>query len=338
MTFTPASALPTRLDAAGGETIDLTVASPGGAAAPAAVRMLYRAEGLSNWNSINGTLVSGTTWRFTTPAIACGTRVQYAFSARMGATGGMGTYPADMPRRWFTADVVTSTLVLWEDTFETARGWTVSGTATAGAFDRNLPRGNGFEGDPTTDLDGSGQLYLTGRNAGVNVDGGTTILTSPALDARGGFNPQISYARWFNCSTGSNANADTMTVEISGDNGASWVALETVGPTGTTSGWVRKTWSIADFVAPGAQVRLRFTTSDTGAASVVEAGVDSVRLLADTGLGWCGKEGDFDRDGVVGDGDASLLLLQWELPGITDLDGDGITGGGDLAILLLLYG
>jgi hypothetical protein len=129
-----------------------------------------------------------------------------------------------------------------------------------------------------------------------------------------------------------------MTVEISGDNGASWVALETVGPTGTTSGWVRKTWSIADFVAPGAQVRLRFTTSDTGAASVVEAGVDSVRLLADTGLGWCGKEGDFDRDGVVGDGDASLLLLQWELPGITDLDGDGITGGGDLAILLLLYG
>ena len=337
MTFTPVGALPTRFAPAGGETIDLTVASPSGAAAPAAVRMLYRAEGLSSWTAVNGTLVSGTTYRFTTPAFTCGTRIQYAFSARMGATGGMGTYPADMPRRWFTADVATTSLVLWDDSFETDRGWTVSGTATAGAFERNLPRGNGFQGDPTIDLDGSGSCFVTGRNAGVNVDGGTTILTSPEIDARGGFNPQISYARWFNCSTGTNANQDTMLVQISGDNGANWVTLETVGPTGTTSAWVRKIFTISDFVEPGKQVRIRFTTSDTGAASVVEAAIDGVRVLADTTLGWCGKEGDFDQDGTVGASDVSLMLLQWNMPGVTDLDGDGQTGGGDLALELLNF-
>ena len=213
-------------------------------------------------------------------------------------------------------------------------GW---GTATAGAWDRALPRGNGFQGDPTTDHDGSGQCVITGRNAGVNVDGGTTIYTSPAIDARGGFNQQISYARWFNCATGSNANADTMLVEISGDNGANWVTLETVGPTGTASGWTRRTFAIANYVDPSAQVKIRFTTSDAGAASVVEAGIDSVRVLADAGLGWCGKEGDFDQDGVVGASDLSLMLLMWELPGITDLDGDGVTAGGDVALELLNF-
>ena len=337
MTFTPVATLPTRFVAGGGDTMDVTLASPSGAAAPAAARMLYRTEGASTWSSVNGTLVSGTTYRFTTPAFTCGSRVQYAFSARMGSTGGLCTWPSDMPRRWFTADVVTTSLVLWEDSFETNKGWSVSGTATAGAFDRNLPRGNGFQGDPTIDSDGSGQCFLTGRNAGVNVDGGATVLTSPAMDARGGFNPQVTYARWFNCATGSNANQDTMTVELSGDNGATWVALETVGPTGTSSAWVRRTFAIGDYVTPSAQVRLRFTASDAGAASVVEAGVDGVRILADAGLGWCGKEGDFDQDGTVGASDVGLMLLQWDLPGITDLDGDGTTGGGDVALELLNF-
>jgi hypothetical protein len=62
-----------------------------------------------------------------------------------------------------------------------------------------------------------------------------------------------------------------------------------------------------------------------------------VRVLADAGLGWCGKEGDFDQDGTVGGGDISLMLLMWDLPGITDLDGDGTTGGGDVALELLNF-
>lgn len=337
MTFAPVGVLPTQFAAAGGNTLDVTITSPTGASAPAAAKMLWRAEGTSTWNSITGTLVSGTTYRFTTPAFTCGTRIQYAFSARMGAAGGLCTYPSAMPQKWLTADVRTTNLILWEDTFETARGWTATGTATAGAWERGLPRGNGFQADPTTDHDGSGQCVLTGRNAGVNVDGGTTVYTSPAIDARGGFNQQISYARWFNCATGSNANADTMVVEISGDNGANWVTLETVGPTSTASGWTRRTFTIANYVDPSAQVKIRFTTSDTGAASVVEAGIDSVRVLADAGLGWCGKDGDFDQDGMVGGGDVSLMLLMWDLPGITDLDGDGTTGGGDLALELLNF-
>jgi hypothetical protein len=110
-----------------------------------------------------------------------------------------------------------------------------------------------------------------------------------------------------------------------------------VGPTGTSSAWVRRTFPIGDYVVPGKQVRLRFTTSDVGSASVVEAAVDGVRVLADADLGWCGKEGDFDQDGAVGASDVGLMLLQWDLPGITDLDGDGTTGGGDLALELLNF-
>jgi len=336
ITFTP-STLPTRFASAGGDVLSVTVTSPVGASAATAVKMLWRREGESAWSSITGTLVSGSTYNFITPPLTCGTRVQYAFSARMGASGGLCTYPAAMPRNWLTANVSVTNLILWEDTFETARGWSISGTATAGAFERALPRGNGFQGDPTVDADGSGVCVITGRNAGVNVDGGTTIYTSPAIDARGGLNTQISYARWFNCATGTNANQDTMRVEISGDNGANWVELETVGPTGTASGWVRQNFSIADYVQVSSQVMLRFSTSDASPASVVEAGIDSVRVLADTGLGWCGKEGDFDQDGVVGVGDISILFLQFGEPGITDLDGDGETTSGDAALLLLMF-
>ncbi len=100
------------------------------------------------------------------------------------------------------------------------------------------------------------------------------------MDATGG-QAVLSYARWFSNTAGGSANEDIMVVEISNNNGSSWQNLETVGPTGPEAGggWFAKSFTLNDiFASPSSQVRVRFTASDTGSGSVVEAGVDAVNV------------------------------------------------------------
>ena len=52
-----------------------------------------------------------------------------------------------------------------------------------------------------------------------------------------------------------------MIVSISNNNGANWTLLEDV--LENTGQWTKKSFRIADFVAPTSQVRLRFVARDT---------------------------------------------------------------------------
>jgi hypothetical protein len=63
-------------------------------------------------------------------------------------------------------------------------------------------------------------------------------------------------------------------VEVSNDNGATWVRVETVNFTGAENRWVQRSFRVGDYVTPTAQVRVRFGTSDSPNDSIVEAGVD----------------------------------------------------------------
>ena len=93
-------------------------------------------------------------------------------------------------------------------------------------------------GNPTETPDGSPSAFLTdnsnnGGDCNSDVDGGETVLTSPTLDAS---NPDavLSYWRWHNNAVGASPGSDPFTVEISADDGNSWVNLETVA--GNSSG------------------------------------------------------------------------------------------------------
>ena len=135
-------------------------------------------------------------------------------------------------------------------------------------------------GDPLSDADGSGSCYLTDNVAGnSDVDSGSTVLTSPILDASGS-NPILSYYRWYANAFGPAPHQDIFEVEISNDAGATWTSVETVGPAGpeTLGGWFLKTFRISDFISPTNQMRVRFIASDTGEGSVVEAGIDGVEI------------------------------------------------------------
>ena len=216
------------------------------------------------------------------PAASCAATIEYYFGAEADASGGTSvTDPADGPDTTFAAIVGTDIVTLVSFDFESAPGWTVSGNASDGQWGIGVPVNYG-RGDPPGDFDGSGKCYLTDNVAGnSDVDGGTTILTSPAFDLSNGIDPRVSYARWYSNVEGDSPQADTFVVRVSNDNGVNWAVLETVGPSGpeVTGGWYAKTFRIADYVDPTTDVRVRFEASDLGNGSIVEAAVDAFEIF-----------------------------------------------------------
>ena len=279
----------------------------------------------------------------TLPASACGSTLQYYFSA--STPGGALAYsPATAPTALYSALSATGTATTFNDTVETALAWTTTtagDTATTGIWVRGDPvatTANGLEVQPENDYSNPGvNCYFTGQGAaggavGTNdVDGGFTTLTSPAMNALAA-GSTVSYARWYSNTGGGSPNADTFRVQISGNNGTTWVALETVGPTGpeTSGGWVAKSFLVSDFVAPSAQVKVRFIADDAGTGSVIEAAVDEISISSVT----CAVPADLNGDGFINGADLTILLNGWGGSGLGDIDGDGFINGSDLTILL----
>ncbi|MEE9131351.1 MAG: hypothetical protein V3T84_15135 [Phycisphaerales bacterium] len=272
------------------------------------------------------------------PASECGTDVDYFFTAET-TDGNEARAPATGS---FTALSAVNIIVTFEDDFEADLGWSTSGNAATGQWQRGIPV-DCSRGDPPTDGDGSGSCYLTENDpadCNSDVDDGSVTLTSPIMDASAE-GSVIAYWRWYSNTFGNAPNQDIFVIEVSDDGGASWVELETVGPGGPEAGggWFQKQFVVSDFVDLTDQFRIRFTASDTDPQSVVEAAVDGVRLV----LVDCGVPGDLDGDGTVGASDLLILLVNWGPCGdcddcLADLDDDCTVGASDLLILLENWG
>ncbi len=270
--------LPGVFPPAGGAEVSVKIQELGLSVDPAEVKLNVIAGGPAI--QVTGSDNGDGTWSFATPPLDCGSDASYWVSVK-STSGATYTIPADFPGSTLSAPIASDSATNFDDNFQTNMGWGVSGNASDGQWDRGVPVGGGDRGDPASDFDGSGQCYLTdNQDDNSDVDGGSTTLTSPAMNATGG-QAVLSYARWFSNSAGGAPNEDTMVVEISNNNGSSWQNLETVGPTGPESGggWFAKSFTLNDiFASPSSQVRVRFTASDTGSGSVVEAGVDAVSV------------------------------------------------------------
>ncbi|MFK7884049.1 MAG: GC-type dockerin domain-anchored protein [Phycisphaerales bacterium] len=241
----------------------------------------------SGFTAVAMNQLSATQFEASFPSADCGSQVSYYVTSQT-TSGAVQTSPADAPASTFTAFSATGEPVaVFEDNFQSNLGWSVANpSATDGQWNRGVPVACN-RGDPGSDFDGSGSCYLTdnstnGGDCNSDVDGGSTVLTSPTMDASGG-NSVISYARWYDNSFGGSPNADIFVVDVSDDDGATWMELETVGPGGSESngGWFQKQFALGDI--PGFEqndmFRIRFTASDTGDGSVVEAAIDAIELL-----------------------------------------------------------
>jgi hypothetical protein len=224
--------------------------------------------------------------------------------------------------------------IVFEDTLESGAGWSVLNTAISdGAWESSpeTPVGGGDRFDPPTDFDGSGTCFLTDNVDGnSDVDGGPTRLISPPIDVTAVADPYVSYARWHGSDDG-----DPMLVHASADDGDTWQIVELVG---NRPQWEVHVFRVADAFPDGAEaVRLRFTASDNPNDSVVEGGVDRIRVLAFDCLADPSIPADVNGDAVVDLDDLVAVLAAFgPCPGPCpeDVDGDGSVGLADLIAVL----
>ncbi|MHC5008460.1 MAG: trypsin-like peptidase domain-containing protein, partial [Planctomycetota bacterium] len=339
LAFVFPNGLPDEIDPAG-ELVRVEVLGQNGGTPQPDTGMLHYDVG-AGFVAIPMLVVSPNVYDAVFPAIDCGTLIEYYFSAE-STTAEVVTEPLFAPQFHYDGLAAVSTTVGFDDDFESDLGWTVENLPglTDGQWERGVPT-NSARGNPPADADGSGQCFVTdNQNGNSDVEGESTILISPIMDASGPM-PVISYWRWFSNSHGPNPFADVLVVEVSDDGGQSWVELETVGPDGSEVNglWFHVEFFVSDFVALTAQFQIRFIASDTGLQSIVEAGVDGVKL---TNVGCLnGPPSDLNGDGLVDVADFLILLAEWgpcadPCPPacLGDIDGDCNVGVNDFLSML----
>ncbi|MHC5026676.1 MAG: choice-of-anchor B family protein [Planctomycetota bacterium] len=275
------------------------------------------------------------TYLATFPMIDCPDQVDYYFNVQ-SESGASWASPSDAPQSTFTAIAAYDFDLAFADDMETDPGWTVTNDPTLGdgAWDRGIPAGGGDRGDPAVDFDGSGQCWLTDNEDGnSDVDDGWTTLTSPMMDAGGSGEARLHYAYWYTNDFGQNGDEDTMLVEISNDDGASWVELEQIL---NSVGWNETEIVIDTVIVPTSQMRVRFTASDLGGGSVVEAGIDDVRVVYYECDDTPGVIGDVNGDGFVDVQDLVAVITAWgKCNGcVEDITGDGQVDVQDLILVI----
>ncbi len=256
------------------------------------------------------------------PGAPCGQMIEYYFSA-VALSGITVNFPAGGDSTPLSA-LSQEITIAFEDDMESDSGWIVgqpSDSATTGVWERADPQAT--DAQPENDhTPGSGTLcWITdgaaGGSVGANdIDDGATTLTSPLMDATGlAPGAELVYWRWYSNDAGASPNEDSMLVEISTNDGGSWSTLEIV--TENAGAWVEKR-----FPAPDSdQLRVRFIASDLGSGSIVEAGVDDLRIES---VGCTEATADINGDGDLNFLDVSMFLsLFGSQDPIADFNDDG---------------
>ncbi len=280
------------------------------------------------------------------PAAPCDSVYRWYVSAEAVGEGTI-VNPIGAPGVAYTTVVATGSNIDLSDDFETDMGWTVTNSGlTDGPWERAIPAGGGVRGDPPTDYDGSGRCYVTDNAAGnSDVDGGSTTLTSPAIDVSALSNPVVSYARWYTNNVGDNPGTDFWVVQISSD-GVTWVDLERT--TETIAAWVVREFLVSDYVSTAGTIRVRFIASDPNPGAIVEAGVDAFEVRSFECVAVQDCCGDLDGSGQIDLGDFATFSVCFGAPRppscseaeyeCADVDGNGVVDLGDFATFSVRFG
>jgi subtilisin family serine protease len=171
------------------------------------------------------------------------------------------------------------------DDFETNQGWTTNAsgtdTATTGQWARANPETTTSSGTKQqgTTVSGVNDLVtgpLAGASAGVNdIDGGTTSILSPAITLSGGTNFTLNFSYYLAHGTNS-STADFFRVRIMVGSTLTTVFQELGGTENDDAVFTTATVNLSQFA--GQTIRILIEAADASTASLVEAGVDNVRI------------------------------------------------------------
>ena len=333
----------------GSTTLRVQITPVAGTPNPATATMFIKSGSAGTYSPVPMSSLGSNLYSVTFPAGTCLDTASYYFGIST-TSGGSQLEPSNAPASAYTATLAASSTVANADSFEgTVTGWTVGGatagdTATNGLWVVATPRQTGWAGGSVCNPGTAGagtKAWVTGDGtagttntlrSAADVDGGTTTLTSPAFDASGAaavfFRCSLWFAGWQ--SNGVASTGDSLLVQVSADDGATWVTMETISTNAAT--WVAKSYNLGAFVTPSATTRVRFRASDASTDSTVEAGVDDVSVVKVA----CATPlvGDVNGDGKVDGFDLGQLLAQWGTAGTADINQDGTVDGFDLGALL----
>jgi len=289
------------------------------------------------------------------PTCAAGV-LQYYFAVNTtnsdGSSAASVNFPASSTNvaQPYSAVVASGTVSLASDDFEADRGWTTGpNTSATGLWTRGNPIGTIAQ--PENDHSASGvQCFFTGQGTAGGTDGeqdvdaGFVTLTSPAYDLTGGGDATITYWRWYSNGAGAGPFEDTFKVDVSTDNGATWVRGETVGPGASgvldvLPGWRFASWTLSSVGrTPTAQVKLRFTAEDAGVGSLVEAAIDDLQINRLLCVDPPTCFADFNQDGGIDGQDIEAFFTTWS-QGLSaaDVNLDGGVDGQDVETFFIAW-
>ncbi|MBK7874184.1 MAG: choice-of-anchor B family protein [Planctomycetes bacterium] len=294
VTFTPVNA-PAFANASG-QRIRTQIA---GALLAGSAALRYRVDN-GAWASVSMTQDLDGSWYASLPAVNCGAKIDYYVSAQ-SPNGVVWTSPEAAPEQLDTLVAGYTAVTPVDETFETATaGWTAGAAgdnATSGVWTRVNPNGTAAQSEDDHTPGAGTMCWVTGQGSAggsagaADVDGGTTTLLTPTFNLSGYSNAIVGYWRWFdNVAGGATPYDDAFRIDVTSNNGATWVNVETVGPgaeqIGTEGGWAYHEFVVTDRVPLTNQFRMRFVASDTGMGSVVEAAIDDFKIRATTCVGF----------------------------------------------------
>ena len=175
--------------------------------------------------------------------------------------------------------------LVFSDDFETNQGWTVNpaatDTATAGRWERGDPQATSSSGPKQlgTTTSGVNDLVtgrLAGSSSGANdLDGGLTSIRSPAIALPASGNITLSFKYYL--AHGSNASsADFLRFRVVG--ATTTTVFQEIGAANNDDGvWATATVDLSAFA--GQTIRILIECTDASSASLIEAGVDDVRIV-----------------------------------------------------------
>ena len=212
------------------------------------------------------------------------------------------------------------------DDFESNSSWQIGSStdlASAGVWERAIPNPT-YEDDnqivqPNEDhTDFGNYCYMTENSTNPDnetqsdVDGGATTLFSPVFDLSMYEQALVSYWKWYTNNLGNNPGTDYWKVDVSNDEGLSWISLENTNS--SNNFWKFKQFLISDYVTLTDKIQFRFIAEDIfndgdvgSGGSLVEAALDDFRISIFENDNQCSL-GDINQDALVNVVDIVLLV------------------------------
>ena len=169
------------------------------------------------------------------------------------------------------------------DDFTFDFGWSTSGNATTGLWERDIP--NITDGNSAPGIDSNNDCntfaYVTGNAGSIDpdfddVDNGAVLLTSPVIDLTSYVDPYVNYERWFYNFHGPITPPDD-TLEVLVSNGLTINSIEKIGSDSLHFfNWHEVSIRIKDYIdSLTSTMQFFFKTSDISPQiNITEAGID----------------------------------------------------------------